>query len=63
MSDDPGTSPDTDLPATPADAVTHPEQPPMDDDTPDAEVEDEAAKLGDFALRAAMLWQAARDPL
>ena len=49
MSDDPGTSPDTDLPATPADAVTHPEQPPMDDDTPNAEVEDEAAKLGDFA--------------
>ena len=49
MSDDPNTQSDTDLPATPADAVTRPEQPPMDDDASDAEVEDEAAKLGDFA--------------
>lgn len=49
MPDDPSTQADTDLPATPADAVTHPEQPPMDDDASGAEVEDEAAKLGDFA--------------
>lgn len=52
MSDDPATLPGDNTPATPADAVTQPEQPPMDDHagsaTPD-EVEDEAAKLGDFA--------------
>lgn len=49
MTDDPATRPDTDTPATPADAVVRPEQPPMDDDAGELEVEDEAAKLGDFA--------------
>lgn len=58
MPDDPADASDTDLPATPADTVTHPEQPPMDDDASgieadadveNAEMEEEAAKLGDFA--------------
>jgi hypothetical protein len=52
MVDDPATPPDDGTPATPADTVARPEQPPMDDQadaaTPE-EVEDEAAKLGDFA--------------
>ncbi len=46
MTEDPATRPDLD---TPADAVAHPEQPPMDDNAGELEVEDEAAKLGDFA--------------
>jgi hypothetical protein len=49
MTHDPVTPPDDAMPATPADAVAHPEQPPMDDAASDSEVEDEAAQLGDFA--------------
>ena len=49
MTDDPATPPQDDTPATAADAVARPEQPPMDDAAPDVEAEDEAAKLGDFA--------------
>ena len=49
MTNDPATRPNPDTPATPADAVVRPEQPPMDDDAGELEVEDEAAKLGDFA--------------
>lgn len=49
MTDDPASRPDDATPATPADAVTYPEQPPMDDEASEGEVEDEAAKLGDFA--------------
>jgi|GEM_PF-5768798 len=49
MTDDPATRPDPDTPATPADAVARPEQPPMDDDAAEIEAENEAAKLGDFA--------------
>lgn len=49
MTNDPDSRPDDATPATPADTVAHPEQPPMDDAASEVEVEDEAAKLGDFA--------------